>query len=126
MRDIENREDLEIVLRRFYSEALVDEMIGHHFERMNLDSHLPLITNFWDKVLFGNQVYFGEPFLTHQVLDAIYPLEKEHFNRWLDLFDSAIDEEFSGTNAESAKSKARRIADNMYRSLQYRKVQGTP
>jgi len=56
-RDIETREDLENLLREFYHVATLDDKIGHHFAELNLETHLPIIVDFWEKVLFGELVY---------------------------------------------------------------------
>jgi len=34
------------------------------------------------------------------------PIEARHFNRWIDLFTSTIDEHFSGDRADDAKRRA--------------------
>lgn len=46
MKDIEEREDLERLLWKFYETAMADEEIGHHFKDLNLDKHIPVITDF--------------------------------------------------------------------------------
>ncbi len=81
MRDIETREDLEFLLTGFYEVATKDEQIGHHFAELDLVSHLPVIVDFWEKILFGKPVYFGNPLLIHQKLNEIFPLKSEHFER---------------------------------------------
>ena len=59
-RDIETREDLEILLERFYNILLADEGIGYLFTevaRIDMSHHLPLITDFWDSILLGSGTY---------------------------------------------------------------------
>ena len=64
MKDIETREDIELLLTRFYDVAIVDDEIGHHFADLDLVTHLPVIVDFWEKVLFGKNIYFGNPLLS--------------------------------------------------------------
>ncbi len=121
MRDIENRADLESLLRSFYSVVTTDELISHHFADLDLETHLPIITDFWEKVLFGKQVYFGDPFLVHKRLDQQNSLEESHFDRWVKVFHLSVDSGFEGTKADEAKQMARQIGQNLFRGLQNRK-----
>lgn len=113
MLDIKSRRDLEFLLEQFYETATKDELIGGHFADLDLASHIPVITDFWVKTLFGEPVYFGNPFLTHQQLNEKAPLRSTHFERWLEIFCATVDEHFAGETAESAKSKASRISNSL-------------
>jgi hemoglobin len=113
MKDIETREDLESLLTEFYNIALTDAEIGHHFDELDLVSHLPIIVDFWEKILFGKHVYFGNPMIIHQKLHEKLPLKPEHFRRWVDIFIATIDENFAGEQAENAKLRAKMIAHSL-------------
>lgn len=116
-RDIEGRADLETLLREFYKTATVDDEIGHHFAELDLETHLPIIVNFWEKVLFGNPIYFGNPLAVHQMLHGKSPLRLEHFQRWFEIFERTVDKLFAGETAENAKLHAKRIAHSLNRNL---------
>lgn len=116
-KDIATRADLENLLHEFYSAAVRDDKIGHHFADLNLDAHLPIIVNFWEKVLFGKSVYFGNPLAVHQKINEKSPLELEHFQRWFDIFSCAVDELFAGKTADAAKLRAKMIAHSLNRNL---------
>ncbi|MDQ3711954.1 MAG: hypothetical protein M3388_07020 [Acidobacteriota bacterium] len=73
-RDIETREDLETLFTEFYNVATIDIEIGHHFAELDLAAYLPVIVNFWEKVLFGKPIYFGNPLAVHQKLNEKSPL----------------------------------------------------
>lgn len=109
-RDIETRADIERLLTDFYGIAMSDSQIGHHFERLNLDHHLPMIANFWEKILFGAPVYYNNPLSFHQVLHAHSPLLPEHFTHWVSIFTATVDRMFAGETAELAKSRAASVA----------------
>lgn len=111
--DIETREDLEILLREFYKTATVDEKIGHHFAELDLAAHLPVIVDFWEKVLFGKPVYFGNPLSVHEKLNDKSPLSLEDFRRWTEIFSRTVNNLFAGARAESAKLRARMIAHSL-------------
>ncbi len=112
-RQIETRTDIEELLDSFYNTALRDEEIGHHFADLDLEKHLPVISNFWEKVLFGNPVYFGNPLIVHRVLHSKSPLLPEHFERWMEIFVDTVDRDYTGEVANEAKRRARMIADTL-------------
>lgn len=115
--DIEKRADLELLLTEFYKIALTDAEIGHHFVDLDLASHLPVIVDFWEKVMFGKQVYFGNPLFVHQKLNRKSTLELEHFRRWVEIFTETIDKFFAGEAAENAKLRAKMIAHSLHQRI---------
>ena len=117
MRDLETRRDLEILLSEFYKVATKDAEIGHHFDELDLETHLPIIVNFWQKVLFGEKVYFGNPLAVHKILHAKSPLTLKHFQRWFEIFSRKVDELFAGKTAENAKLRAKMIAHSLNQNL---------
>lgn len=117
MKDIETREDLEKLLTDFYKIALIDEQIGHHFDDLNLETHLPVIVDFWEKVLYGKPVYFGNPLFVHQTLHEKSPLKLEHFQRWFEIFTQTVDTLFAGKTADDAKLRAKMIAHSLNQNL---------
>ena len=115
--DIKTREDLEFLLTEFYRIAPNDAEIGHHFEDLDLESHLPVIVNFWEKVLFNKPVYFNNPLFIHQKLHEKFPLKPKHFQRWVEIFSRTIDKFFAGERAEDAKIRAGMIANSLNHKL---------
>lgn len=116
MNDIKNREDLEILLSKFYSKLLSDESISYIFTdvaKINLESHLPKIIDFWNLSLFGKGDYSNNVMKIHLDLNAEEKLNEKHFKTWLDYFYNTVDENFSGKNAEIIKTKALSIATVM-------------
>ncbi|MCB0474888.1 MAG: hypothetical protein KDC69_04385, partial [Flavobacteriaceae bacterium] len=49
----------------------------------------------------------------HLLLNQSIPFKKIHFNCWLQHFQTTIDENFEGANAEKAKTRALSIATIM-------------
>jgi hemoglobin len=116
-RDIETRADIDRLLVEFYKVIVHDPEIGHHFDQLDLEHHLPIIGNFWEKVLFGNPVYFNNPLAVHQTLNERFPLEPAHFTRWVEVFSETVDTLYSGETADLAKFRASAIADSLDQRL---------
>ena len=109
MRDLENRKDIELLLRAFYNKALVDPLIGTFFTdiaQIDLEAHLPHITDFWDQQLFRATSYRKNVLQIHKDLHAKKALDLVHFETWLALFNTTVDEIYTGTNAELIKTRA--------------------
>jgi len=117
MKDIESRKDLELLLDEFYKVAIKDPQIGHHFDGLDLEPHMPSIVDFWEKVLFGKPVYFGNPMAVHKILHEKSPLIKSHFSRWLKIFNTTTAQNFTGTRARLAQRRAASIAKSLGTSL---------
>lgn len=114
--DISNREDLVNLMKAFYTKALVDENIGHYFTQvvqLDMEKHLPRITDFWETVVFDTGKYQGNTMKIHEDLHEQSPFASAHFTRWIDLFKATVDEHFAGENAEKIKSRAISIATVM-------------
>lgn len=119
MRDIETREDIDALMREFYKRAFEDELIGFIFTdiaKLDLEAHLPFITDFWESTLLGANKYQRHgrnPLKIHAEVNQKMPLTTKHFQRWQEIFRETTDEMFQGTRAELAKSRAESIANRM-------------
>jgi hemoglobin len=113
------RDDIDALMRTFYGKAMADPVIGHFFTEamhFDLDSHLPVIGDFWDSVLFGSAVYRTHrrnPLAIHAALHRKSSLEPRHFERWLHLFAESVDAAYAGTRAEFAKQRSQAVARRM-------------
>lgn len=117
-KDIETREDIDALMREFYTKVLTDKEIGYIFEiaELDLEKHLPIIGDFWESLLLGGNNYQlrgRNPLQIHAELNEKTPLKPEHFRRWLEIFRATIGEMFTGTRADFAKSRAEAIANRM-------------
>jgi hemoglobin len=113
LRDIETREDCERLVRAFYSQALVDPIIGWIFvdvAKLDVEAHVPQIASFWETILLGARSYAGGAFAPHAAIHMRAPLRAGHFERWVWLWCNTVDALFAGERAELAKSHARRVA----------------
>ena len=116
MKDIENRADLEILLKEFYTRLLKDNTINYIFidvAKINLETHLPHLADFWEQSLFYTGGYKKNVLQIHLDLNDKEPFTEEHFKTWLSHFNQTIDDLFSGLNAEKIKTRAESIATVM-------------
>lgn len=116
MKDIESRADIEQLVNRFYDKVNQDETIGFFFNqiaKVDWDEHLPKMYDFWQTLLFGEVAYKGNPMGAHFPINEVVAMEKYHFEHWLQLWTSTIDELFQGSMATTAKYKAANIANLM-------------
>ncbi|MGB3330711.1 MAG: group III truncated hemoglobin [Thermomicrobiales bacterium] len=119
-RDIESREDLARLITVFYGRAFEDPIIGYIFTdvtHMDLDAHLPIMCDFWEKVLFQRGIYGRDAFTVHKQIDALEPLTRRHFQAWEDLWHATVDDLFAGERATLAKIHASRMAGSIQRRL---------
>lgn len=118
--DITDRADLEPLLRRFYGAAFADPLIGPFFTEvagLDLEAHLPHITDFWAGALLRTGDYRRNAFAPHLGLHRSRPLTAAHFGRWVQLWRAAVDGLHTGPVAERAKDQGERIALAMLRRL---------
>jgi hemoglobin len=118
--DLADRADVEALLRRFYNRAFTDDVLADPFSELReagLESHLAVMCDFWETVLFRAGLYHGSALTVHRQLDVLHRLDGRHFARWLELWTTAVDEMFRGPVADRAKIQAARIAAAMHRRL---------
>ncbi len=121
--DLRDRNDVYTLVNDFYRRAFADDLLGPIFidvAQMDLAHHLPIICDFWETVLFRAGLYKRNALAMHVSLNARAPLTTEHFDRWLEIWGSTVDENFAGEKAELAKVQAARIAGSMNRRLRGR------
>jgi hemoglobin len=109
-KDILQLEDVKLLVDTFYGKVREDELIGPIFNDRIQDrwpEHLAKMYTFWQTVLLGEHTYYGSPFPPHAKL----PVEKEHFERWLELFSQTLNELFTGEVANEAMWRANKMAE---------------
>ena len=124
-RDVENREDIEVVLQDFYKQATQDPLIGHFFtEVMPLDiqQHIPVIAGFWEAILFGSRTYSKNVMEVHQHIHQLSVIKKEHLDHWVDLFTATVDRLYEGEKATLMKQRGRSIATLMDIKLNHNQI----
>jgi len=103
--DITSRQDIIILLEYFYDRLIVDQVTQDIFKDIDMEKHIPVITDFWSLVLLGEMGYKGNAFEKHVPLG----LEKKHFDCWLHHFNASLDHFYSGEKVEMARQRATSI-----------------
>ena len=94
LKDIENRKDIEDLLYAFYRKVFTDQLIGHFFTiivPLDLEKHVPVITNFWESIIFNTQNYRKNVMEIHHDINRQSSIKKVHLDRWVELFSQTID-----------------------------------
>lgn len=114
--DLDTRANIEKMVDLFYEKVNKDEVISHFFKdviQVNWNEHLPKMYDFWESVILGHSTYSGNPIQTHQHLNEKSTLKKSDFDRWLELFQLNLTENFEGHYTEIASQRAISIATVM-------------
>lgn len=115
-KDIQNRQDIKVLVDRFYEKVVQDHLLGPVFNdvaQVDWEHHLPNMYNFWESILLGGQNYEGNPMQKHIQLSQKTSLTEDHFDMWLSLFFETVDTHFVGEKANEAKKRAESIASIM-------------
>lgn len=92
----------------FYARVRGDALLGPIFEPRiaDWDEHLERMCRFWSSVMTMSGTYHGNPMARHIAL----PVDADHFDRWLGLFEATVAEIFAPEAAAQFLERARRIA----------------
>jgi hemoglobin len=116
MKDIATRNDIETLVREFYKKVRANETLGYIFDdimKIDWEYHIPILVDFWESILLDTASYTRNAMGEHFKVNQMVKLEARHFTTWLSLFDSTVDELFSGEKAELAKKRAHSVASLM-------------
>ncbi|GAA5031202.1 hypothetical protein GCM10011506_21250 [Marivirga lumbricoides] len=111
-------EDIEFLVNSFYGKVREDEILSPIFNDKignRWPEHLEKMYSFWQTVLLQENTYHGRPFAPHAKL----LIDDKHFNRWLKLFYTVIDENFIGDKAQEAKWRANKMAEMFHHKINY-------
>jgi len=112
-RDLDSREEVEILVKNFYADVAQDDLLGPVFNdvaHVDWSEHIPKLVSFWCRNLFSEPGYQGNPMREHQRINDVSPFTHEQFIRWLELFQENVDLGWEGKFAELIKKKAVYIA----------------
>lgn len=117
--DIVDRDDIDLLVRNFYRDAAMDDLLGPVFEaaHVNWNAHIATLIDFWSWQLLGEPGYEGQPLRAHEPVHARTPLSHVMYERWVELFCDTVDASFDGPRARVAKVRGRKMAAAMERLL---------
>ena len=116
--DIKDLTDIKRMVDEFYATVQSDKLIGPIFNSViqnRWPEHLEKMYTFWQTILLETHTYQGRPFPPHAQL----PIEKEHFDRWLQLFEANLNKLFSGPIADEARRRAHKMAELFLLKLEH-------
>jgi hemoglobin len=102
MKEIESREDITLLVDNFYGKVLQDSLLKPFFAGLDFQAHKPKMIDFWSFVLLSEGGYRTDVTAKHMHM----PLKKEHFDRWIELFNETVGQLFEGEKAQLAKERA--------------------
>ena len=116
------KESIDKLVRTFYPTILADPITAPFFiAKLGSDinspiwqEHLELLSNFWSMQALGDLSYRGSPLAPHFGLEG---LNKEAFDRWLELFETAIDKVYEPQAGTFFKERSHMIARNFMVNL---------
>jgi hemoglobin len=117
-KDITDLDDIKKLVNTFYAKVQNDDLIGPVFNEKiagRWPEHLEKMYRFWQTILLEVHSYSGSPFPPHKQL----PVNKDHFNRWMEIFTVTTDDLFIGPLAEEAKIRAKNMAEMFHYKIEY-------
>jgi hemoglobin len=118
LKDITTLEDIKILVDTFYTKVQKDDFICPIFNGKIGDrwpEHLEKMYRFWQTILLEVHTYTGSPFPPHKHL----PVDKAHFDRWMEIFTETLDQLYTGATADEAKLRAKNMADMFNYKINY-------
>ena len=107
---------LDRLVRGFYARVREDALLGPVFAARVADwePHLQRMAAFWSSVALMSGRYHGRPMEKHLPL----PVDREHFARWLALFEATAHEVCSPAGAAHVIERAHRIARSIEMAME--------
>lgn len=118
--DLIGREDIIRLVDHFYGKIRSDSDLGPIFDeiaKVNWETHLPKMYDFWDTVMFRSGTFRGNPLAAHAGLVPHIEMSMDRFNHWLDLFRNSVGELFEGENADHIVRCAEDMANVLYSKI---------
>jgi len=119
-KDIEQREDVELLVHTFYGKVREHPVLGPIFNGIITDwpLHLEHLSDFWEMILLQTGPGAGKfnPVKVHREVDRKmdHSITQAHFGNWLELWFGTLEGHFEGRVAEYAKEHARNMASILF------------
>lgn len=120
--DLIDREGIVRLVDRFYERIQADGELGPIFSevaKVDWETHLPKMYDFWDTVLFRSGTFRGNPLAAHAKLVSHTDMSRAKFDHWLELFRESVAELFEGENADHIVRCAEDMANVIYSKINH-------
>jgi hemoglobin len=106
---------IERLVRAFYGRVRQDPLLAPIFADAveDWDAHIETLCRFWSSVALMTGRYSGQPMAAHAPL----PVERQHFLRWLTLFEQTAHEICPPAASGHFIERARKIAESLRQGL---------
>ena len=119
--DLDDPVEVAELVTRFYRQIAQDERFHHYFgvlARVDWDAHTRDLTKFWVGALLSERDRDpASVFEAHRWLHEASAFDADLFDRWLEIFDTTLDEGWCGPGAERARRRAHGYAWAMAKRL---------
>ena len=118
--DLDSPDHIDKFVHSFYDKLLSDELMAPVFlehAKIDIRVHLPTISLYWQKMLWGDRQYNNHTMNKHRSVHANHPFEPRHFNRWFYYFELTASESFAGTFTDKAVGIAQKVIINMKKQM---------
>jgi hemoglobin len=108
-----NEQSIASLVDRFYAKVREDALLGPVFNGAIGDhwpEHLATLTDFWTSVLLASGRYKGNPMMAHL---AIPQMDKDHFSRWIELWQETTTEVFGPQISQALVAKASMMGERL-------------
>jgi hemoglobin len=106
---------IERLVRTFYGRVQQDPLLAPIFDAAveDWEAHIQTLCKFWSSVALMTGRYSGRPMAAHAPL----PVERQHFLRWLALFEATAREVCPPAAADLFIDRAKKIAESLRQGL---------
>jgi hemoglobin len=126
-RDIATRNDVGVLVRRFYRAAIPDPLLGPVFERFGVDwsHHLSKLVAYWEHVLLACPGPVTNTIAVHGSVQRVAPFGPAEIARWVELWEETVSELYVGPIADRATARAHQVGRALQAVSRRRQVGGT-
>ena len=114
--DLDTPQNIDSFVASFYDKLLKDDIMAPIFLRdanIDVSAHLPTISLYWQKMLWGDRQYNTNMMKKHRAVNVKKRFKTIHYQRWLGYFEQTAKESFAGEYTEKALRIANAVIHNM-------------
>lgn len=120
-RDLDTRVEITEFVTRFYREIAQDERFHLYFEdlaHVDWHAHTLDLADFWAGVLLGEPHREADEVIeAHRWLHDAAPFDRDLFDRWLEIFETTLDDGWTGPHTDHARRRGHGYAWAMAKRL---------
>ena len=101
--DLDTPRNIDSFVASFYEKLLKDDIMAPIFLRdanIDVSAHLPTISLYWQKMLWGDRQYDTNMMKKHRAINVKKRFKTIHYQRWIGYFEQTAKEYFEGDYTE--------------------------